>query len=269
MIMLGKLKPILVQVYNTDPLVIESIRDDPWKVLLAARLLNVTTGRMAIPVFWKVVTRWPTPEDLVHVSGMWPCLARSVSFDQYLFRLLAPFNELVELLRPLGLYSKRAKWLKEISQLYIDDPPRYLATLPPGELSSNAAPLETQARRRTRSLYKYPYTPISHFPGVGPYALDCFRIFCRSSLEPCEEWKQVMPTDKELVRYVQWKWAYQERKIWYSGIGVVGDVDVPYLVKLVDELAEHYDGMIGGGGYMDRFIDDVVSNSSASFDSSC
>lgn len=43
----------------------ESVRDDPWKVLIAARLLNVTTGKVAIPVFCKLISRWPTPRDLV------------------------------------------------------------------------------------------------------------------------------------------------------------------------------------------------------------
>jgi hypothetical protein len=44
-----------------------------------------------------------------------------------------------------------------------------------------------------------------------------------------------------LIRdYLQrWKWAYEERKIWYpDGVGVVKDVDIPYLLILVDELME-------------------------------
>ena len=58
----------------------------------------------------------------------------------------------------------------------------------------------------------------------------------------------------------KWKWAYEEHKIWYpGGIGVVREVDVPYLITLVDELAEHYDTMIGGQGYISRFIDHVSS----------
>jgi len=56
----------------------------------------------------------------------------------------------------------------------------------------------------------------------------------------------------------KWKWAYEERKIWHpDGIGVVGDVNFPYLITLVDELAEHYDTTIGGEGYISRFIDHV------------
>ncbi|KAL4062328.1 hypothetical protein J3A83DRAFT_4312000 [Scleroderma citrinum] len=231
-IMLEKLKPILVQ---------GSIRDDPWKVLLAVRLLNVTTGRAAIPIFWKIMSRWPRPRELVD----------------------APLDELVELLRPLGLYNKRAKWFKEISQRYMDDPPRYHNSCPHvPEQATSQRWCTCQSQPRTRTSSSYPHTPISHFPGVGPYALDSFRIFCWSTQESTmdEEWKQVMPSDKELIRYMRWKWAYEERKVWYpDGIGVVGDVDVPYLITLVDELAEHYDTTIGGEGYIDRFIDDVCS----------
>ena len=50
---------------------------------------------------------------------------------------------------------------------------------------------------------RYPSTPISHFPGIGPYALDSYRIFCDSYNNPAsEEWKDVMPTDKELIRFL-------------------------------------------------------------------
>jgi methyl-CpG-binding domain protein 4 len=44
----------------------------------------------------------------------------------------------------------------------------------------------------------YPPTSISHYPGIGRYALDSYRIFCTAS----EEWKEVMPEDKELIRYL-------------------------------------------------------------------
>ena len=120
----------------------------------------------------------------------------------------APLDELVELLRPLGLYNKRAKWFKEISQHYMDDPPRYSSSRPEAEVTTaSQRPCTRQTRSRARVSSPYPHTPISHFPGVGPYALDSFRIFCRSSLEPeadttNEVWKQVMPSDKELVRYL-------------------------------------------------------------------
>ncbi|KIJ59072.1 hypothetical protein HYDPIDRAFT_44169 [Hydnomerulius pinastri MD-312] len=193
MIMPKRLKPILIQ---------ESISDDPWKVLIAVRLLNVTTGKVAIPAFCKIIARWPTPQDLVD----------------------APIDELVELLRPLGLYNKWAKWLKDISKAYIEDPSRYPSAesqtsqpLPSPTPSPSPTPPPTPSpsalqtpptsnqrnpnARRRPSTKRPPYarTPISHFPGVGPYALDSFWIFCRGSLDPNakeDEWKRVMPGER-------------------------------------------------------------------------
>ncbi|KAG1762107.1 hypothetical protein EDD22DRAFT_893058 [Suillus occidentalis] len=207
---------------NAKPILIQAaVSDNPWQLLIAVKLLNVTTGRYAIPVFWKLMDRWPIPRDN---------------------------DEIVYILRPLGLYNKRAAWLKEISQRYIDDPPtdilrpskcrleipaRLQITVPtyvnPRKRKNHDSP------KRTRKMtIPYPPTPISHFPGVGRYALDSYRIFCTSN--ESEEWKQIMPEDKELIRYL---WANEERKIWYpDGVGVVKDVDIPYLFILVDELME-------------------------------
>lgn len=56
----------------------------------------------------------------------------------------------------------------------------------------------------------------------------------------------------------RWRWAVEEGKVWYpGGMGVIGDVDVPYLITLVDELATHYDSAIGGEGYMYHFCNDL------------
>ncbi len=42
----------------------ECVAHDPWKLLVAVMLLNKTAGRVALPVFWTLMTRWPTPESL-------------------------------------------------------------------------------------------------------------------------------------------------------------------------------------------------------------
>ncbi|KAH8919112.1 hypothetical protein BT69DRAFT_1337586 [Atractiella rhizophila] len=39
-------------------------RNTIWRHNMATTLLNVTTGRQAIPVFWKILSLWPTPELL-------------------------------------------------------------------------------------------------------------------------------------------------------------------------------------------------------------
>lgn len=69
---------------------------------------------------------------------------------------------------------------------------------------------------------------IAHLPGVGAYAIDSWRIFCRNKLgslasdwkgksaesedfEP--EWKHILPMDKELQAYLMWMWL-KEGWVW-------------------------------------------------------
>ncbi|KAG9312874.1 hypothetical protein JVU11DRAFT_6307 [Chiua virens] len=154
-------------------------------------------------------------------------------------KIQASHDDLVALLRPLGLYNKRAQWLKDVSQRILQD--RQASTSSWEALLSEAGIT--------------PGAPHLRYPGVGPYALDSLRIFCTRDKDA---WMRVMPRDKELVRYLRWRWAVEKGKVWYpEGIGVIGDVDVPYLITLVDELATHYDDAIGGEGYMYHFDNDL------------
>lgn len=86
---------------------------------------------------------------------------------------------------------------------------------------------------------------IAHLPGVGAYALDSWRIFCRDEfrrsavssnmvgekgkeeqVEQEEEWRRVVPKDKELRAYLRWRWA-KEGMRWREA----GDIEV----EVVDE----------------------------------
>lgn len=99
----------------------------------------------------------------------------------------------------LGTYNVRSHRLIEISKAYISDPPRENDVRP----SRPASPIKRCLTDTPRRNERYTPTPISHLPGTGPYALDSYRIFCLSHSNPfCEEWKAVLPTDKELVLYL-------------------------------------------------------------------
>ncbi len=37
---------------------------DLWLLIIVVTLLNKTTGKKAIPVFFDIIRRWPTPYDL-------------------------------------------------------------------------------------------------------------------------------------------------------------------------------------------------------------
>lgn len=144
---------------------------------------------MAIPVFHKLLKRWPTPFALSQ-GNIW------LSFSAKIKSLRpADESELANFIHCLGTHNLRAKRLIKMSRMYLHDKPspydprRSRATLPPG----------TPGGKRVR----YPDTPISHLPGIGVYALDSYRIFCYERDYPgSQEWKEVMPTDKELIRYL-------------------------------------------------------------------
>ncbi|KAJ7040469.1 DNA glycosylase, partial [Mycena alexandri] len=181
----------------------ETLADDPWKLLIATTLLNKTAGKLAIPVFETITSAWPTAWALSQ----------------------APEPDLVTIIRPLGTQNIRAKRLIDLSRAYLQDPPSLRDARPSRALGAPISP---------RKRDKYPPTPISHLPGAGTYALDSYRIFC--SGPGSEEWKDVNPTDKELVKYLKWKWAAIENKRWLPGSGVIGNADRLYVESLVAEL---------------------------------
>lgn len=167
----------------------DAVADDPWKLLIAVTLLNKTSGRLAIPVFWEIIDKWPTPWALS--QGM-----RVQSALRTHQKPRSPVNEteLSALLRPLGTQTSRAKRITNLSRMFLQDPPK------PSDLRLSRPTMPSNLSRRRD---KYPPTPISHLPGAGPYALDSYRVFCTTSENPLsEEWKAVMPSDKELIRYL-------------------------------------------------------------------
>jgi hypothetical protein len=54
----------------------EVVAHDPWKLLIAVTLLNKTSGKLAIPVFWKILAKWSTPwalsQGIMHLSSTLP-----------------------------------------------------------------------------------------------------------------------------------------------------------------------------------------------------
>ncbi|KAJ7492488.1 DNA glycosylase [Mycena latifolia] len=191
---LMQLKPNLIQ---------ETVADDPWKLLIAVTLLNKTSGKLAIPVFWAIMATYANAWALSQASE----------------------PDLVDLIRPLGTQNVRAKRLISLSRAYLQDPPSHR-----DERSSRAVGAPISPRKRE----KYPPTPISHLPGAGAYALDSYRIFCSGPRS--EEWKEVNPSDKELIKYLKWKWAAVENKQWAPGTGVGRTADLVYIRELISEL---------------------------------
>ena len=125
----------------------------------------------------------------------------------------ARLSTLTALLQPIGLHRQRAARCIKLGLVWRKNPPnreqRYVRK---GYAVQNLQELEEREK---------PGWEIAHLPGVGPYALDSFRIFHRDKLrglpkdketglsgnglfEP--EWKRVLPDDKDLRAYLKWRW---------------------------------------------------------------
>jgi len=118
----------------------------------------------------------------------------------YLSITVANKEELVNLIRCLGTQNRRAERLITFSRTYLLEPPS-MYDMRPRRVSSPRKTSPFFAPSKSSSLY--PATPISHIPGTGLYALDSYRIFSSCHEDPgSEEWKNVMPHDKELVRFL-------------------------------------------------------------------
>eukprot|EP01026_Neomeris_dumetosa_P052301 TRINITY_DN46239_c0_g1_i3.p1 TRINITY_DN46239_c0_g1~~TRINITY_DN46239_c0_g1_i3.p1 ORF type:complete len:264 (+),score=31.86 TRINITY_DN46239_c0_g1_i3:52-792(+) len=123
-------------------LIQEQLYKDPWKVLVACMMLNRTSGRQVHGVIWDLFKLCPSAEEALNVSK----------------------DEIVEVIRPLGIHTKRANDMLVMSEQYLH--------------KDWKSPLELH--------------------GVGKYAADAYWIFCKG------KWREVQPRDKELNKYHEW-----------------------------------------------------------------
>ena len=79
------------------PLLQEIYQPDGWKMLTCCMLLNLTNRRQVDVIRDELFKRYPTPKKMMKANQ----------------------SELAELLKPLGLYNRRAKSLKKMSEGYV------------------------------------------------------------------------------------------------------------------------------------------------------
>ena len=77
-------------------------------------------------------------------------------------------------------------------------------------------------KRRGKSSFR---SEVAHLTGIGPFANDAWRIFCKDDLyirAGCSvaipEWKKVLPTDDGLVAYLHKQWS-KEGFVWDQNTG--------------------------------------------------
>ncbi|HCT53466.1 MAG TPA: hypothetical protein DF712_13515 [Balneola sp.] len=121
----------------------EQLYKNPWKVFVCCIFCNLTRRKQAEPYFWLFLRIYPTPQAAA----------------------MANVEELADMIQPLGLSSRRAKTLIEMSRDYI---------------------LKDWSNDATK-LY-----------GIGKYGSDAYQIFCTNS------WRSATPKDGALVNYHKW-----------------------------------------------------------------
>jgi len=179
-------------------LIQEKLAHDPFRLLIATIFLNRTRAEVAIPVLYNVFDKYPTVDALAK----------------------ADIDHIVSMIRRLGFQNSRARKCVGIAQLWLSDPPvkgkRFRKLNYPNKRDGrDIGPGEFVDDDDTRIAWE-----IAHLPGLGAYALDSWRIFCRDELRGLAtdwngagapegfspEWKSVLPKDKELRAYLTWMW---------------------------------------------------------------
>lgn len=183
-------------------LVQERLSHDPFHLLIAVIFLNKTRGSVALPVFYELMERYPTPADLA----------------------AAKQDDVVEIIQHLGLQNQRAKKCINLAKAWLERPPekgkRYrVLHYPEKDDGKDVRPGDILNEEDERVAWE-----IGQLPGIGVYAIDSWRIFCRDELrglpsglpqeltpetkdeELQKEWTRVLAGDKELRAYLRWRW---------------------------------------------------------------
>lgn len=117
----------------------EDMWPDVWKILVVCSLHNQTSRSQVDKVYKKLFQLYPTPSKMS----------------------TAICEELIEVIKPLGFYNRRAHTLIRMSKEFLE-----------------------KEWRQASDLY-----------GCGKYANDCYKVFCTG------EWQSVEPTDHALNKY--------------------------------------------------------------------
>ncbi|OAA33004.1 methyl-CpG-binding domain-containing protein 4 [Moelleriella libera RCEF 2490] len=201
------------QLFSTQfGLIQEKLAHDPFWLLIAVTFLIKTSGQVAIPAFYKVKERFPTPQQLADAGNA---------------------VELLDMIRHLGLAKNRLGFIRRYATAFLKQPPSpgvvykvrnydrrdpSLAVLEANQrpMASNGDPAATILEGAGADAEGW---EIGHMT-QGKYTLDSWRIFCRDEFlgraedwtgkgrEPefQPEWMRVMPHDKELRAYLRWMW---------------------------------------------------------------
>lgn len=182
----------------TFGLIQEKLAHDPFRLLIAVTFLNRTKGKQAIPVFYELVEKFPTPEALAS----------------------APREDIVSIIRHLGLQNQRAETFQTYGKQWLEENPAKDKRYPVKGYPKRDSGRDIERGEVAINPDRHTEWEIGHMT-QGPYAIDSWRIFCRDVLREVAdswtgenakemnfqpEWMRVLPEDKELRAYLRWMW---------------------------------------------------------------
>jgi hypothetical protein len=151
-----------------------------FQLLIICIFLNKTRGERAIPAARRFLLHYPDPDHLAR----------------------AKFEETIVFFENLGLF-RRAKWVIDLAKGWILQPPK--AGVVHRKSFKGKVTVESE---------------VAHLKGIGRYASDAWRIFCKDELYRQEglpvdtpEWAIIHPEDKELRAYIAWKRTASEKQV--------------------------------------------------------
>ncbi|KAI9695116.1 MAG: hypothetical protein M1820_008884 [Bogoriella megaspora] len=253
-------------------LIQESLSTHPFHLLLAVILLNQTSGRAAIPVFHSIIRRFPEISDFVDMNDadgeelegmvkplglgyrartmrrLAECWVREPPRRGWRWSLRGRSGGMDYFGRGEGKEVGRGEVLgDEEGEVNVEV-----------EGEDGVGRMEVKGRDERKAALE-----IGHLPGCGAYAWDSWRIFCRDGLRgregrvwmlkekdgededgvarfPCEplefeeEWKRVLPKDKELRPFLGWMWL-KEGWIWDPDTGYKERADANLVGRATNE----------------------------------
>ncbi|KAF5125530.1 Methyl-CpG-binding domain protein 4 [Metarhizium anisopliae] len=193
-------------------LIQERLAHEPFWLLIAVTFLIKTSGQAAIPVFYKVRERFPSPTELRDPNNA---------------------EELFSMIRHLGLAANRLTFIQKYAEVFISNPPapgkQYKVRnyerrdILPSAMSMESLDTDGDSECLNPGAADDEANAMAWEIGhmtQGKYTLDSWRIFCRDELlgrahdwngkgrqpEFQPEWMRVLPHDKELRAYLRWMW---------------------------------------------------------------
>jgi len=192
----------------------ERLCHDPFRLLLATIFLNKTPGSRAMPVFYQLMDKYPTPEALANAEQ----------------------SDVTSIIQKLGFQNQRAKKCIAMAKKWLEATPVRGRRWRKADYPTKGDGKDIKADEVVEDADPRVAWEISHLPGLGPYSHDSWRMFCRDELRglasayngedakaeddlPFEpEWKRVLPADKELRAWMTWMWM-KEGWIWNKETG--------------------------------------------------